>query len=102
MSIQNTLLTTTAANIYVSSGTSAITAVYLCNTDTLVHNFTVYAVPTAEVPSNTNCIYHNIQLAAGDTYVMDTEKLILGNGDTIRALADASSVISATVSSLGI
>jgi hypothetical protein len=45
-------------------------------------------------------IYREIQLAAADTYVVDMEKLVLSNGDYIRANAGAT--VSATVSYVGI
>ncbi len=102
MSIQNTLLTTGTSNVFVSTGNVAITTAYFCNNDAIAQNFTVYAIPAGGTPSITNCIYANVQLASGDTYVMDAERLILGTGDTLRASATANSVISVTVSSLGI
>jgi len=47
-------------------------------------------------------IYSGIQLQAGDTYVIDSEKLILGDGDMLKANASGSNSISMTVSYIGI
>ena len=44
----------------------------------------------------------DLSIAAADTYVMDTEKLILSNNDTIQASASTGSVIQATVSYIGV
>ena len=104
MAITNFLLTTgAAANIYVSTGNSAITAMYLCNTDSTARTFDVYVCPSGNTitPLNTR-IYSGIQLQAGDTYVIDSEKLILGNGDMLKANASGANSISMTVSFIGI
>lgn len=108
MTIQNSLLTTTATNIYVSSGNTVISTMYFCNTYTAAVNFNVYLVPSSNVAlpvSVANQIYCNIQLAAGDTYVADWEKLVLGNNDMIRANVtptSQASVCSAIVTYVGI
>lgn len=51
-----------------------------------------------------NYIYDRIQIAAGDTFVMDTEKLLMEPGDRIYAwLADnASGTVSVTINSTSI
>jgi hypothetical protein len=102
MSLINTALTTSVANIYVSSGNTIISAMYFCNYSVSTVSFNLYAVPSASVASNSNIIYSAIQLAAGDTYVVDWEKLVLGNGDTLRANATASTSITSTVSYIGV
>ena len=108
MSITNSLLTTTASNIYVSSGNSIVSTMYFCNTYSASVNFNVYIVPAANVAlpvTIANQIYSNIQLASNDTYVADWEKLALGPGDMIRANVISTgqpNVVSAVVSYLGI
>lgn len=104
MAITNSLLTTgAAANVYVSSGNSAITAIYLCNIDSTARTFDIYVCPSGNTvtPLNTR-IYSGIQIQTGDTYVIDSEKLILGSGDMIKANASGASSISMTVSYIGI
>jgi type IV secretory pathway TrbF-like protein len=103
MSIQSTALQSTIANIYVSSGNTVVSVAYFCNTDTTARLINVWLQPasTAGIAANANVqIYNNIQLASGDTYVMDWEKLVLGSGDMIRA--NASGAVTATVSYVGI
>lgn len=103
MAISNTVLTTVASNIYVSSGNTVVSVMYFCNTDTTAKTINVYAVPsgTATIDGNVQ-IYKNIQIAGGDTFVVDMEKLVLGNGDTIRSNASANVFVTSTVSYIGI
>ena len=105
MSIQNTLLTTSATNIYVSSGNTVVSTMYFCNTYTAAVNLNVYLIPAANAGATANVnyqIYANIQLASNDTYVTDWEKLVLGPGDQIRANVNQAGVVNATVSYVGI
>ena len=104
MAITNSLITTgAAANVYVSSGSSAITAMYLCNIDTVPRTFDIYVCPSSTIvtPASTR-IYSAVNLQAGDTYVVDSEKLILSSGDMIKANTSGTSAISMTVSYIGI
>ena len=41
-------------------------------------------------------------IAAADTYILDTERLILENGDSLQVSASTGSVIQATVSYIGV
>jgi hypothetical protein len=103
MAISNTSLTTSIANVYVSSGNTVVSTMYFCNTDTGARNFDLYLIPSGSDSANTTVqIYKNVQVAASDTYVMDMEKLVLGNGDMIRANASANTAITCTVSFVGI
>lgn len=98
MAITNNILTTSPANVYVSSGTSAISAMYFCNFSANTVTFSAYAISSGNVASVANQIYYNIQLASGDTYIADWEKLALNSGDMIQANASAGSSITATIS----
>ena len=103
MAIANTLLTTLDGNIYVSSGASAITAVYICNAGTTgAQTVNIYAVPSGGTVDATTQIYQNLSITQGDTYVIDTEKLILDNGDYLSANCSANLACVITVSSIGI
>ena len=98
MSISNATLTTTVANVYVSSGETVVTPIYLCNYSGSTANVTLYAVSNGGTPSTSNVIYYQLPITAGDTYVIDKEKLILGTGDTLRASCSANSAVTLTVS----
>ena len=90
MAISNTVLNTNDGNIYVSSGSSAITAIYLCNSagsGTVTIN--LYAIPSGGSLSEATQIYKDLSLTVGDTYVIDTEKLILEDGDYLAGNCSA-------------
>lgn len=104
MSIQNTVLGTTAANIFVGSGSlgSAISTMYFCNRTGTATTFNLYVVPAGFTANANNIAYSNKTIAANDTYIMDLEKLFLAPNDTIQAVANTGNAIVATVSSIGL
>jgi hypothetical protein len=65
--------------------------------------FDIYVCPSSTIvtPASTR-IYSAVNLQAGDTYVVDSEKLILSSGDMIKANTSGTSAISMTVSYIGI
>jgi len=98
MAITNTLLNTSVQPIYVSSGTNAVVVTYFCNTsNTTPVLFSVHLVPSGNIAVRENLIYNNVNVTAEDTYVMDTEKLILGPGDSLHAYASEDDMVVATV-----
>lgn len=106
MSLHSTMLTTEEmTSIYESKKASVITTIYICNTgEDLVH-FNVYAVPHKQTAGIKNTIYHQVPLTAHDTYVIDTEKLLLEDKDAIFAnltmmVADTTANVVATVSAM--
>ena len=103
MSIVNSTLGTSPGNIFVSSGNTAISAMYFCNRSGATITFNLYALTYGNsVASISNMIYSSVQLASNDTYVVDWEKLVLANGDQLQANASASTSVTATVSYVGI
>lgn len=92
-----------AANILVSDGTGvAVTTMYFCNKSGSTTTFNLYVVPAGFVANTNNIAYSNKTITAGDTYIVDWEKLVLSPGDTIRANANVGNAIVATVSTIGI
>jgi hypothetical protein len=106
MALYSRSLTVTPEEIYSSSGTTAVTVMYFCNSGTQPTNFYVYAVPAGQTISTDRCIYYNISLTPNDTYVIDNEKLVLENGDKLFAnIASPLTVgtrVIATVSAIGV
>jgi len=105
MSLINTQLTTNIANIYVSTGNTVIPVTYFCNTYSSSIFFNLYAVPYGSSANVSTQIYNNVQIASGDTFVMDWEKLVLGSGDSLRAnitSTAANLAVISTVSYVGI
>jgi len=105
MTILNTAVsgsTGLAANIYSSSGTSAITTIHLCNYSGSAVTANIYICPANAAPGSSNIIYSNVSINSHDTLIVQTEKFILSNGDAIKANCSASNSVTATVSSIGI
>jgi hypothetical protein len=98
MAIQNANLTTTTSEIYTSTGSTAAMTFYFANY-TLSSNvtFSLWAVPDGDTPSNLSVLYSNVVVQAGDTYVMDRERLFLENGDKLFGYANANNTISCTL-----
>ena len=101
MAIQSTTLTLATSNIYASSGNTVISTMYFCNYGAASANLNVWITGVGSTYSATaNIVYREVQIAAADTFVIDKEKLVLANGDYIRANSGGS--ISATVNYVGI
>lgn len=100
--ITNAALTTSVSNAYVSSGDTVTSVAYFCNYSGSPVNIHVYLVPNGGTASSSNIIYSNVNIQAGDTYIMETEKIILGDGDTIQANASANTAVTVTVSYTGV
>jgi hypothetical protein len=103
MAITNTLIASTNTTaIFAPVVDTAITTIIFCNAD--IYNdgkITVYCVGTGNVIGTSTMILSNLPLPATETFTLDTEKLILGNGDVIYAQATVDT-IGATISSVEI
>ena len=93
---------TGATTIYTSSGTTAITCMFFMNDNVAARTLSVHVVPSGGSLANTNQIVKNITIDPADTYVINLEKLVLDNGDTIQCTASVGSSVFATVSSVTI
>lgn len=93
---------TGATTIYTSSGTTTTTAVYFMNNHSSTVTLQIHLVINSGSLATSNKIIKDLELAAGDTYVLDTERLVLSDGDTIQATADVGSVVYTTVSYIGV
>ena len=102
MAIQNANVTTVATSVYTSTGNSATTTVHFCNYSAGAVTANVWVVQNGFTANNINMIYSNIAITGTNTVVIDTEKLILGNGDAVYANASANLSVGATVSYIGI
>jgi hypothetical protein len=98
MAIQNTTLTTTPVSIVDETGERAVTVVYFYNSDLTAVELTVHAVSNGDTAGNENKIYGGLTIESTDTYIIDTEKLLLNDGDTLYASANVANVVIATAS----
>lgn len=85
MALKSTVIGTNATSVYTSNGNTVVTAMYLCNTGNVSVQFNIYAVPSGYNVTDTKLVYFQVPLTAKDTYVIDTEKLMLEHNDAIYA-----------------
>ena len=98
--------TTTGSAAFTASADTAVTVIYITNKSSSDGNVNIYVVPSYDgstAPTENYKIYNNLLIPAEDTYVVDTEKLILANGDAIFIAApDSSAQFNATISTIGL
>lgn len=102
MALTNVLVANTNTTIYTSVGNNAITAMIVCNYGATTSNLTVYAVPNGGSAGNLTTIVYQLPIVAGETLSLDQEKLVLGNGDAIIAIASVNSMLTFTLSTLAV
>jgi hypothetical protein len=87
MALKNVTLANTNTNILDGNqGASvAITVLFVTNTTGAAADLTVYAIDyndANQTPRDTNTILKNVTIQPGDTFTLDTEKLVLGYDPT--------------------
>lgn len=102
MAITQTAVGTSATTVFTSVNNMATTALFFMNNNGSARDLTIHVVKSGESAAATNVIIKAITVNGGDTYVVNTEKLVLANGDTIQASATAATSIYATVSAVSI
>ena len=104
MALTNIILDTAPTELFTSTAgnINAVIVTYLCNTDSNAVQFNLYAVPVGSLADATTLIYKEVNLAASDTYILDTEKLILDAGDGLWADATTTGVVVVTVNTIGV
>jgi len=99
MAIQNVSVGSgTPTNIYQSSGETAVTTIMFCNIGQVDTSISVWMVPNGVSLSNTAQVLNAVDMPAGETFSIDTERFILADGDSIFAEAADSNAIAVTVS----
>lgn len=97
MAISNTAVLASNTTIYTSTNDSAITVLYLCNTNASARTVDIHFVPSGGSVGVTTQVYDQVTIQPDDTYILDTEKVVFSNGDFINVVADGTGV-TATVS----
>ncbi len=93
--------------VFTATADTAVTTIHLCNISSAADaSVNIYVLPSdgsTTVPTENNKLYNQLTIQATDTYIIDTEKLILANGDKIFIeLPDSSGQIIATISTIGL
>lgn len=106
MALTAALITASATSVYTSNGNNAITCMTICNYSGTATTLTLYAVPSTSggtvvgTASSTNILISALTIPGGETVTLDQEKLVLGNNDSIQALAGATSRLNIVISTL--
>ena len=84
----------------------AVTSMHLCNITSTDSTVNVYILPSdgsTTAPSENNKIYNAVTIKATDTYIVDTEKMIMSNGDKLFVQnADSTGQVTVTLSTIGL
>ena len=93
-------ITTSASNAYVSTGNTAVTFLSITNYSAGNITANVFVVPSGDTAGNLNIILSQIEIATLDTYQIYSggEKLLLSNGDSVQANANANNSITTVTS----
>lgn len=106
MAILSTLLTSTAAAISPDlTGDTAITVMLFCNLNlpdpedsALGRQYLdIHVVADGATATNTNKIVNQVPVDAGDTFVLSTERIVLGPGDRVYAKTTDTNEVSVTI-----
>ena len=92
--------------VFKATADTAVTSIHLCNITSADATVNIYLLPddgsTAGATEN-NKIYNTLTIPGTDTYVIDTEKMIMSAGDKLFIeLVGSSSQVVATVSTIGL
>ena len=97
---------TAGAHVFQASEDTAVTTIHLCNItseDATVNVYILKSDGSTTVPTENMKIYNSLTIEAQDTYVIDTEKMILATNDKIFVeTPDSSGLIVATISTIGL
>lgn len=110
MAIQSTAIGTSNTDLYTSSGNTAVTCIWVCNTATYnpldptsgLTYLDLHFVKQGDGVTNTNLIVNQLPVPAGETVTFDTEKIILDNGDRVVASTASPANLVATISVLSV
>ena len=94
---------TTGSAAFTASAETAVTVIYITNKTDGDGTVDVYVVPNCASVSANHLIYSNLTIKARDTYILDTEKMILETGAKIYIAApDSAAQFNATISTIGL
>ena len=94
---------TTGAAACTASAETAVTTIHICNKTDGDGTIDVYVVPNGGSVSANHLIYSQLTIKARDTYILDTEKMILESGAKIYIVApDSAAQFNAMISTIGL
>ena len=94
---------TTGSAAFTASADTAVTVIYITNKTDNVGTVDVYVTPNGVSVSANHLVYSQLTIKARDTYIIDTEKMILESGAKVYIAApDSAAQFNATISTIGL
>jgi len=88
---------------YTATAETAVTVIYITNKTDGDGTIDLYVVPNGGSVGEPFKIYTELTIKARDTYILDTEKMILETGAKIYIVApDSAAQFNATISTIGL
>jgi hypothetical protein len=95
--------TGTGTEAFEATADTAVTVIYITNKTDGDGTVDVYVTPNGASVSANHLIYSQLTVKARDTYIIDTEKMILETGAKIYIAApDSAAQFNATISTIGL
>ena len=95
--------TTTGSAAFTASADTAVTVIYITNKSNADGTVDVYVTPNGASVTENHLIYSQLTIKARDTYIIDTEKMILENGAKVYIAApDSAAQFNDTISTIGL
>jgi hypothetical protein len=93
----------TSSAAFTASAETAVTVIYITNKTSSDGTVDVHVVPNGSSVGENFLVYSQLTIKARDTYILDTEKLILETGAKIFISApDSAAQFNATISTIGL
>ena len=94
---------TTGTEAFEATADTAVTVIYITNKTDSDGTVDVYVTPNGASVSENHLVYTQLSIQARDTYIIDTEKMILETGAKIYVVApDSAAQFNATISTIGL
>ena len=94
---------TTGTEAFEATADTAVTVIYITNKTDNDGTVDVYVAPNGATVSANHLVYSQLTIKARDTYIIDTEKMILETGAKIYIAApDSAAQFNATISTIGL
>ena len=103
MAITNFQVGTAVTAAFTASADTAVTVIYITNKTDGDGTIDVYVTPNGVSATANHLVYSQLTIKARDTYIIDTEKMILDIGANIYIGApDSAAQFNATISTIGL
>ena len=94
---------TTGSAAFTASADTAVTVIYITNKTDNDGTVDVYVTPNGASVSANHLVYSQLTIKARDTYIIDSEKMILESGAKVWIAApDSAAQFNATISTIGL